>query len=63
VYDKQTIFLGAVVVSSAYQDIPTMIFHFFQDFHNFLENYGAKWEDSLDEEYILMLSVQTKFAE
>ena len=41
-YDRQTTFLLAVVSSNAYPDIPTTIFHFFQDFHNFLENYGAR---------------------
>ena len=63
VHDRQTIFLEAVGVSNAYPDTPMMIFHFSQDFHNFLENYGAKWEDSRDVEYIPMLSVRIKFAE
>ena len=63
VYDTQTIFLAAVVVSSAYPGIPRMIFHFFQDFDNFLENYAVAWEDSHGEEYILMQFERTEFAE
>jgi hypothetical protein len=63
VYDRQTTFLEAEAVSSAYQDTPMTIFHFSQDFHNFLENYGAKWEDSRDSKYIQMPFARIKFAE